>query len=299
MSKLKPSVFTGVATAMITPFRGGGIDYESLSALIEFQIANEADALVIAGTTGEASTLTDEEYRDLIRFAVEKTDGRVPVIAGSGSNCTEKACRLSRIASDAGADACLVVTPYYNKATQRGLAESYRHIADCGKPIILYNVPSRTGMRISIDTYEELSKVENIVAVKEADTDISNTAELIFRCGDALDIYTGNDSELIPVLALGGAGVISVASNLIPSEMRSICRSFLGGNCAEARRNFAAVFPLIRALFSEVNPIPVKTALSMRGFCKEEFRLPLCSMEEQRREALRALLDRYFQPANG
>lgn len=299
MSKLKPSVFTGVATAMITPFRGGGIDYESLSALIEFQIANEADALVIAGTTGEASTLTDEEYRDLIRFAVEKTDGRVPVIAGSGSNCTEKACRLSRIASDAGADACLVVTPYYNKATQRGLAESYRQIADCGKPIILYNVPSRTGMRISIDTYEELSKVENIVAVKEADTDISNTAELIFRCGDALDIYTGNDSELIPVLALGGAGVISVASNLIPSEMRSICRSFLGGNCAEARRNFAAVFPLIRALFSEVNPIPVKTALSMRGFCEEEFRLPLCSMEEQRREALGALLDRYFQPANG
>ncbi|MGN1048581.1 MAG: 4-hydroxy-tetrahydrodipicolinate synthase [Eubacteriales bacterium] len=296
---MKPSVFTGVATAMITPFRGGGIDYESLSALIDFQIANKTDALVIAGTTGEASTLTDEEYSDLIRFAVEKTDGRVPVIAGSGSNCTEKACRLSRIASDAGADACLVVTPYYNKATQRGLAESYRHIAACGKPIILYNVPSRTGMRISIDTYEELSKVENIVAVKEADTDISNTAELIFRCGDALDIYTGNDSELIPVLALGGAGVISVASNLIPSEMRSICRSFLGGNCAEARRSFAAVFPLIRALFSEVNPIPVKTALSMRGFCEEEFRLPLCSMEEQRKEALGALLYRYFQPANG
>lgn len=298
MSKHKPRIFTGVATAMATPFKSGKIDYEAFSEMIGYQIRSEIDALVIAGTTGEASTLTDEEYRSLIRFAVRKVGGRVPVIAGSGSNCTDKACRLTSEAFEAGADACLVVTPYYNKASQRGLAESYRAIAEVSKkPIMVYNVPSRTGVNISLDTYEKLAEVENITAVKEADPDIAKTAELIRRLGDRLDVYTGNDNELLPTLALGGAGVISVASNIVPAEVKSVCRSWLGGNTAEARREFYHLLPLMNALFSDVNPIPVKTALAMRSVCKEEFRLPLCPMSDAGKARLADILNGYFQPA--
>lgn len=300
MSKYKQSVFTGVATAMVTPFNGGKIDYEAFSEMIGYQIGSGVNALVISGTTGEASTLIEEEFRSLIGFAVRLVGGKVPVIAGSGSNCTDKACRLTSAAFEEGADACLVVTPYYNKATQKGLVESYRAVAEIKKkPIIIYNVPSRTGVNISPDTYEKLSEIENIVAVKEADTDIVKTAELISRLSDTLDVYTGNDNELLPVLALGGMGVISVASNIVPMQMKNICESWFGGNITNARREFRHLLPLMKALFSEVNPIPVKTALALREMCKEEFRLPLCRMSEEGRANLEKILPDYYQPANG
>ena len=220
MSKNKNSVFIGAATALVTPFRDGAIDYESLSTLIEKQVEGNIDAIVIAGTTGEAATLTDSEYEELVRFSVEKIRGRVPVIIGSGSNSTERACHLTKKASELGADALLVVTPYYNKASKKGLVESYRAISDCTeKPVIVYNVPSRTGVNISLDVYKELAKIENIVAVKEANKDICAASELIFECGDDLDVYSGNDDEIIPLLSVGSFGVISVVSNIIPSAI--------------------------------------------------------------------------------
>lgn len=291
MSKNKNSVFIGAATALVTPFRNGAIDYESLSALIEKQVEGNIDAIVIAGTTGEAATLTDSEYEELVRFSVEKIRGRVPVIIGSGSNSTERACHLTKKASELGADALLVVTPYYNKASKKGLVESYRAISDCTeKPVIVYNVPSRTGVNISLDVYKELAKIENIVAVKEANKDICAASELIFECGDDLDVYSGNDDEIIPLLSVGSFGVISVVSNIIPSEIHDICRYYLGGNMTEARKKFKKCYELIKAMSSEVNPIPVKTALSFLGLCREEFRLPLCSMADKNKEKLKSIL---------
>ncbi len=291
MSKNKRSVFLGAATALITPFSGGRIDFEALGALIDFQIINSIDAIVIAGTTGEASTLSEDEFKSLVRFSAEKIYGRVPFIVGTGSNDTAKAQKLTGIASELGADACLVVTPYYNKATSKGLFESYRAIAGSSKvPIIVYNVPTRTCVNIPISTYKELSKIENIVAVKEASPDISSCAELIFECGDDLDVYTGSDDQIIPVLALGGAGTVSVASNLIPADIHEICRLYLGGNICQARNLFKKHFRLMRAMFCEVNPIPVKTALFMKGMCREEFRLPLCRISDGNREELRNIM---------
>lgn len=294
MSKNKKSVFVGAATALVTPFRGGMIDYDALSGLIEKQISDGIDAIVIAGTTGEASTLSDEEYTELVKLSVQRIAGRVPVIVGSGSNSTERACALTKKASELGADALLVVTPYYNKASKSGLERSYTEIAGCtDKPVILYNVPSRTGVNITLDTYKELAKLDNIVAVKEAGRDIGAIGELIFECGDDLDVYSGNDDTTLPLLALGGLGVISVISNIIPKQMRDICRYYLGGNTLEARKGFKGYYRLIREMSSDTNPIPIKTALSALGYCEEEFRLPLCSMTEKSREHLLDVLREY------
>lgn len=294
MSKNKQSIFCGTATALITPFRDGKIDFKALGKLIDRQLNQSIDALVVSGTTGESATLSPDEITELVRFAAEKIEGRVPLIAGTGCNNTARAVELSKKADEAGADALLVVTPYYNKATKRGLIESYTKIASCTKkPIIIYNVPTRTCVNISLETYEELSKIENIVAVKEANPDIVATAELIDRCGNDFDIYTGNDNEILPVLALGGTGVVSVVSNLIPSAIHNMCRMYFEGNTSEAKRIYFKYLPLMQAMFKEVNPIPVKTALSMLGLCKDEFRLPLCSMQDNERSKLKEIIEKY------
>lgn len=291
MSKNKKTVFSGAATALITPFKGGKIDFEAFGNLIEFQIVNGIDALVVSGTTGEATTLSEEEFRSLVIFSKEKIEGRVPLIVGSGSNDIAKAQRLTKIATEIGADACLVVTPYYNKATQKGLVESYKAIADSTQlPIIVYNVPTRTCVNISLQSYKELAKIENIVAVKEASPDIVSCSELIFECGDYLDVYTGNDDGLLPCLALGGKGGISVVSNIIPREIHNICKMYFEGRTKDARNLFKRYFSLMRAMFMEVNPIPVKTALALGGYCHEEFRLPLCKIGDENREKLSVIM---------
>ena len=281
MSKLKPSIFTGAATAIITPFSEGKIDFASFGNIIEDQIAGGIDAIVVAGTTGEAATLTHEEHCECIKFAVEKVEGRVPVIAGTGSNDTAYGIELSRYACDVGADALLLVTPYYNKATPKGLIKNFLETADAtNKPIILYNVPSRTGCNISLPVYKELAKHERIVAVKEASGNISAIAELCAACGDSFDIYSGNDDQIVPIMSLGGAGVISVLSNLLPKETHDITRLCFEGNYKDAAALQLKYLDLINALFCEVNPVPVKTAMAELGMCKVDMRLPLCEMED-------------------
>ncbi len=284
---MKRTVFTGAATALITPMKNGGIDYEKFSEVVEFQIAHKIDALVVCGTTGESSTLTDAEHRDLIKFCVEKVAGRVPVIAGTGSNDTDYAIDLSKFACEVGADALLQVTPYYNKTTQRGLIKHFFAVADAvNKPIILYNVPSRTGVNIKPETYAELCKHENIAATKEASGNLSAVAETRHLCGDSLDVYSGNDDQIIPIMSLGGKGVISVLSNILPAETHKICADFLNGDIKSASDSQINYIPLINSLFCEVNPIPVKTAMNLLGFCSEEIRLPLCEMEDSNKSRL-------------
>ncbi len=290
----KSTVFTGAAVAIITPFTNNQVDYEKLGALIERQIAGSTDAIVICGTTGEASTLTDEEHRECIRFCVEKTAGRVPVIAGTGSNDTDYAIDLSKYACDVGADALLLVTPYYNKATPKGLIRSFLAVADVtNKPIILYNVPSRTGCNITLPVYRELAKHERIVATKEASGNISAIAELAAECGDMLDIYSGNDDQIVPLLSLGAKGVISVLSNVIPKETHDICRLWFEGKTDESLKLQLDYLKLANSLFCEVNPVPVKTAMAMMGFCSEEMRMPLCEMEDANKEKLANVLKEY------
>lgn len=284
---MKRTVFTGAATALITPMKNGGIDYEKFSEVVEFQIAHKIDALVVCGTTGESSTLTDAEHRDLIKFCVEKVAGRVPVIAGTGSNDTDYAIDLSKFACEVGVDALLQVTPYYNKTTQRGLIKHFFAVADAvNKPIILYNVPSRTGVNIKPETYAELCKHENIAATKEASGNLSAVAEIRYLCGDSLDVYSGNDDQIIPIMSLGGKGVISVLSNILPAETHKICTDFLNGDIKSASDSQINYIPLINSLFCEVNPIPVKTAMNLLGFCSEEIRLPLCEMEDSNKSRL-------------
>ena len=287
MKNNRKPVFTGVCTALITPFRDGKIDFEALSGLIEFQIGGGVDALLINGTTGESATLTDAEKREIISFAVSEVGGRVPIIAGTGSNDTHKAVELSKFAYDVGADACLAVTPYYNKASEAGLIKHYEAIADAAEmPIILYNVPSRTGVNIPLSVYERLSEHKNIVAVKEANPSVSDFARLSARCGKNLDLYSGNDDLILPCLSLGGNGVISVISNALPRQTGDICRLWFGGKIKEATELQLKLLPLTNALFCEVNPIPIKALLSHLGFCKEEYRLPLCPMDSDRKMAL-------------
>lgn len=287
MKNNRKPVFTGVCTALITPFRNGKIDFEALSGLIEFQIDGGVDALLINGTTGESATLTDAEKREIISFAVSEVGGRVPVIAGTGSNDTHKAVELSKFAYDVGADACLAVTPYYNKASEVGLIKHYEAIVDATEiPIILYNVPSRTGVNISLSVYERLSEHKNIVAVKEANPSVSDFARLSARCGKNLDLYSGNDDLILPCLSLGGNGIISVISNALPRQTGDICRLWFGGKIKEATELQLKLLPLTNALFCEVNPIPIKALLSHLGFCKEEYRLPLCPMDSERKMAL-------------
>ena len=288
---MKNTVFTGAATALVTPLTKDGVDFGTFADLIEWQIAEGIDALVIAGTTGEGSTLSDEEHRAVLKFASEQIRGRVPVVAGTGSNDTAYAIDLTKYACEVGCDAMLLVTPYYNKATQRGLVESFTAIADASsKPCILYNVPSRTGCNLLPPALAALSNHPNIVGVKEASGNISQIAEEAALCGDRIDLYSGNDDQIVPILSLGGVGVISVLSNLLPKETSRMCRLFLDGDVKAARDMQLKYLPLINALFSEVNPIPVKAAMSRMGFGENCLRLPLTPMEEEHEEKLVALM---------
>ena len=288
---MKNTIFKGVATAIVTPFKGEEIDYESFARLIEWQIEQGVDAIVAAGTTGEGSTLTDEEHRDVIKFCVDQVKGRVPVIAGTGSNNTSYAIDLTKFACEAGADAMLVVTPYYNKATQKGLIASFTAIADAStKPCILYNVPSRTGCNLLPATVAELAKHPNIVAIKEASGNISQIAQVAALCGDSIDIYSGNDDQIIPILSLGGKGVISVLSNVVPKETADMCKLYFEGKTSEAAKLQLKYLSLVDALFCEVNPIPVKAGLAAMGYCENSLRLPLTSMEPQNEEKLLGLM---------
>ena len=288
---MKKTIFTGAATAIITPFKNNQVDFDALAGLIEFQIAQGIDAIVSVGTTGESPTLTDAEHKEVIRFCVEKVNGRVPVIAGTGSNDVAYAISLTKYACDVGADAMLLVTPYYNKATQNGLVASFTGIADAStKPCILYNVPSRTGCNITPETCAVLAEHENIAAIKEASGNISQVAKIAQLCGDKLDIYSGNDDQIVPIMSLGGKGVISVLSNLLPRETSDICRLFLQGKTQEALKMQLEYLPLVDALFSEVNPIPVKAAMAAMGFCKDYLRLPLTPMSDGPRAELLAAM---------
>ena len=294
MSKLKKSVFTGAATAIITPFKNGVIDYTAFKGIIEQQIAGSIDAIVVAGTTGEAATLTHEEHMECMKFVVDTVAGRVPVIAGTGSNDTAYGIELSKYACEIGADALLLVTPYYNKASQKGLIKSFIDTAEAtDKPIILYNVPSRTGCNISLPVYKELAKHERIVAVKEASGNISTIAEIIAECGDSLDVYSGNDDQIVPIMSLGGKGVISVLSNLLPKETHDMTQLCLDGNYKDAAALQLKYLDLINALFCEVNPIPAKTAMAELGFCDIEMRLPLCEMEDATKARLIASMKKH------
>lgn len=291
---MKISLFHGACTALITPFKDGEIDFASLKDLIEFQIAGGIDALLINGTTGESATLSESEKREIIAFAVREVRGRVPVIAGTGSNDTKKSLELSQYACDVGADALLVVTPYYNKASASGLLLHYSTIAEgCEKPIILYNVPSRTGVSIPLCVLEKLSQYKNIVAIKEASGSISYCAHVLERCGTDLDVYSGNDDLILPVLSLGGLGVISVISNALPHECAELCRLYFEGKTQEATLLQMRLLPIIDAAFSEVNPIPIKALLAHLDFCHEEYRLPLCKMDDNKKETLLEAFDNF------
>ena len=276
MSK-KKHLFFGSATAIVTPFSKGQIDYLALGKMIDFQLENETDALVILGTTGEASTIYENERSELISFAKRKLGGKIPLIVGTGSNATSVAVRYSKSAESLGADGCLVVTPYYNKASAKGLVEHYKEIAKSVKiPVIVYNVPSRTGVKIPIEVYGELAKMGNVVGVKEASGDLGYLTELIYNYKDKFDIYTGCDELILPTLALGGKGVVSVVSNVVPREVRNLCAAYKNGNTREARKIQLHLSPLIKEIFAEVNPIPIKCALYKMGMCENEYRLPLC-----------------------
>lgn len=284
---MKKPIFEGIATALITPITENGIDYEAFKKLIDWQIDQGINALVVAGTTGEASTFSDDEHRDAIDFAVKYVNGRVPVIAGTGSNDTNYALDLTRCACRSGADAVLVVTPYYNKATQKGLIKMFTAIADESTvPVILYDVPSRTGMAIKPETVAVLAEHPNIVGLKAASGNISEIAKTAQLCGDKIHIYSGNDDQIIPVMSLGGLGCISVLSNLLPKETVKMAETFFAGDVKAAAKMQLDFIPLIDALFSEVNPIPVKAAMAKMGFCEDYLRLPLTPMEDNTREVL-------------
>lgn len=287
-------IFRGVATALITPLDENGINYEQFGRFVDWQIEEGVNALVVCGTTGEGATLTDKEHKDAIAFVVDRTAGRVPVIAGTGSNDTAYAVELTKFACQAGADACLVVTPYYNKATQNGLVTMFNVIADAStKPLIVYNVPSRTGCAIQPATYAKLAEHPNIAAVKEANGNISAIVETMALAGDKLDLYSGNDDEVVPILSMGGLGVISVLSNVLPRQTVEMCDKFFTGDVAGAAKMQCHMLDLIRALFSEVNPIPVKAATAAMGFCENYLRLPLTPMEDAHYQTLLAAMRRH------
>lgn len=285
------TVFQGVATAIVTPMTAEGVDYASFARLLDWQIAEGVNALVIAGTTGEGSTLSDEEHREVLRFAVETVKGRVPVIAGTGSNDIAYAVDLTEFACRVGCDAMLVVTPYYNKATQKGLIRSFTDIADASdKPVILYNVPSRTGCNLMPKTCAELAEHPNICGLKEASGNISQIAEIAALVRGKMDLYSGNDDQIVPVLSLGGKGVISVLSNVLPRKTVEICDAFFAGDVARSRDLQLDLLPLINTLFCEVNPIPVKAAVAALGFGENYLRLPLTPMEASNEALLRTLM---------
>lgn len=285
---MKKTIFTGSGVAVVTPMRDDfSVDYETLGAIIDDQIKNGTDAIVIVGTTGEGSTLTNEEHVECIRYAVERTAGRVPVVAGAGSNHTDYALWLSKESKKAGADALLHVTPYYNKTSQAGLVKHFTTLADAvDLPVILYNVPSRTGMSIAPKTYRELSKHPNIVAAKEASGNFSAIAETRYLCGDDLDIYSGNDDQIVPMLSLGGKGVISVLANVAPKLTHDICQLYFDGKTAESAALQVSSMGLIQALFCDVNPIPVKAAMGLMGWKTGSCRLPLTDLSPENKARL-------------
>ena len=290
------AIFKGAGVAIVTPFHeDGSINYEKFEELVEDQIAGGTDAIIVCGTTGEASTLTHEEHLDLIRFCAEKVRGRVPVVAGTGSNCTDTAVYLSTEAEKYGVDGLLVVTPYYNKATQNGLYEHFKKIANAVKlPIILYNVPSRTGCNILPQTVVRLcTDVSNIVGIKEASGNISQVAKLMALAGSKIDLYSGNDDQVVPLLSLGGKGVISVVSNVAPKQMHDICQKFFDGDVEGSMQEQLRAIELCDALFCEVNPIPVKTALNLMGKNVGPLHMPLSEMEPKNVEILRTALQNY------
>ena len=296
------SIFTGAGVAIITPMtETGAVNYPKLEEILEYQIANDTDAIIICGTTGESSTLSHEEHLEAIRFTAEKVAGRIPVIAGTGSNCTETAIYLSQEAEKYGVDGVLLVTPYYNKATQKGLIAHFTKIANSIKiPVILYNIQSRTGVNIAPETMAYLAKnVENIVGVKEASGNISQIAKIAELCGESFDIYSGNDDQVVPLLSLGGKGVISVLSNIAPRETHDIVAKFMDGDVKGSRELQLRALPLIEKLFCEVNPIPVKAAMNMLGWEVGPLRMPLSEMEEEHQKELKAAMDAFGVKAKG
>ena len=271
------ALFTGAATALITPFKDGKIDYVAMGKLIEWQLSQGIDALVICGTTGEASTLSQKEKIQLIKFTVDLADGRTPVIAGTGGNCTESTLELTKEVESLGVDGLLIITPYYNKCTENGLISHFEKIANAvSTPIIMYSVPSRTGVNMTSDAIAILKEHPNIVGLKEASGNISQICLLSSHINDNFNIYSGNDDQTVPILSLGGIGCISTVSNLIPSAYSSMIHDYLDGNVRDAGKTQVLLKPLIDTIFSEVNPIPVKAALHMMGMCNLEYRLPLC-----------------------
>ena len=288
---MKDIIFKGAGVAIVTPFNENRINFEELGKIIDDQIANHTDAIIITGTTGESATMSDEEHRAAIKFTVDHVNKRVPVIAGAGSNETAYAVELAKHAESAGADAILVVTPYYNKCTQNGLVAHYNKVADSVNiPLIVYNVPSRTGVNIKVETYAKLSKHPRIVAAKEANGDLSAILRTRKACGDELAIYSGNDDQIVPILSLGGLGVISVLSNVAPRETHEICQLYFDGKVKESAEMQINYSDLIDALFCEVNPIPVKTAMRLKGWNVGELRMPLSEMEPENLDKLKAAL---------
>ena len=292
---MKNTIFTGAGVAIVTPMNeDGSVNFDAYADLIDFQIENKTDAIITCGTTGESSTLSDDEHREVIKFAIEQTAGRVPVIAGTGSNDTKYAIELSQAAGEMGADGLLLVTPYYNKTSQRGLVAHFGMIAESVKtPMILYSVQSRTGVNIAPETAFELSKYDNIVAIKEASGNISQVAKIRALCGDNLDVYSGNDDQIVPLLSLGGKGVISVLSNVAPEVAHNICQYYFDGKVEESMKLQLEYLDLCNDLFIDVNPIPVKEALNMMGMNAGPCRMPLCEMTDAAKDKLAATLARH------
>ncbi|MBO4898252.1 MAG: 4-hydroxy-tetrahydrodipicolinate synthase [Clostridia bacterium] len=286
--------FTGSGVALVTPFKDGKVNFDKLGELIEFHIENSTDALIICGTTGEAATMPDEEHLSVVEYAVKKSNGRVPIIAGAGSNDTVHGVNLCKRAEAVGADALLLVTPYYNKATQKGLIKHYTLMAEAVKiPVILYNVPSRTGVNILPETLLKLSEVPNIVGVKEASGNIGQVAKIAALCGDKIAIYSGDDNMTLPIMSLGGVGVISVIANILPKETHDLTQKFFDGDIEGSRELQLRMLDLINAMFIEVNPIPVKTAMNLLGYELGDLRLPMCEMEESNLEKLKKVMKDY------
>lgn len=289
---MRKPVFTGSGVAIVTPFTEDGVDFEKLEELIEFQIKEGTDALIICGTTGEASTMPDEEHKEVIKFAVEKVNKRIPVVAGTGSNDTKHAISLSQYAEEVGADAILSVTPYYNKTNQMGLYRHFKDIAESIKiPVVLYNVPGRTNLNIAPDTIKALSEIDNIVAIKECN--INQVADIINLCGDDFTVYSGNDDLTVPMLSLGGKGVISVMANIIPKDTHNMVVSFLEGNIEEARRLQLKYVNLIKALFMDVSPMPLKAAMNLMGMNVGKCRMPLVDLDEEKLSKMKNVLMKY------
>lgn len=288
---MKKIIFKGCGTAIITPFNKDGVNFEEFKKLIEFQISNKADSIIVCGTTGESSTMTLEEKKQTIKFAIDIVNKRIPIIAGTGGNSTAQVIEFTKYVENLGVDGALIVTPYYNKTTQEGLITHYKTIAkETNLPIILYNVPGRTGVNISPITCKKLSEIENIVAIKEASGDLSQVVEIANLCKENLNIYSGNDDQITPILSIGGIGVISVLSNLAPEFVHNIVSDFQNGNIGKSIESQIKAFPLIKALFSEVNPIPIKSALNMIGYNVGTPRLPLIEMSENGKQKLKSEL---------